>query len=206
MANTYECFIDQFEMIIIPIVFNINKLNEDYIEIEGNIDINFKLFIFSVISTNPKLNNNKIDTILKIKLIRTIILFLFITIIILVFFILLINQISEYSLSPTNDIINQLKKINIKSYDKNNYILKEEKVLRPNKEMSKLSNIYESMKTTFIIKQAFEIENYLDNHNLEFYNLIQDIDKINIKEICNSFLGFYHYKNDIYNLAENYNR
>ena len=202
LANTYECFIDQFEMIIIPIVFNINKLNEDYIEVEGNVDINFDLFIFSVISTNPKLNNNKINTILKIKLIRTIILFLFITIIILVFFILLINQISEYSLSPTNDIFNQLKKINIKSYDKNNFILKEEKVLRPNKEMSKLNNIYESMKTIFIIKQAFEIEKYLDSHNLEFYNLIQDINKINIKEICNSFLGFYHYKNNAYNLAE----
>ena len=66
-----------------------------------------------------------------------------------------------------------------------------------------LKNIYETMRKTFAIKQVFCIENYLDKHNKEFYNLIQDIDKINIKEICNSYLGFYHYKNEAYNLAEN---
>ena len=44
---------------------------------------------------------------------------------------------------------------------------------------------------------------FLDQHNLQFYNLVQDINKRNIKEICNSFLGFYHYKNESYNLAEN---
>ena len=58
------------------------------------------------------------------------------------------------------------------------------------------------MRKILIIKQAFEKENYLDKHNLEFYNLVMDIKKKDIKEICTSFLGFYHFQNDSFNLAE----
>ena len=69
--------------------------------------------------------------------------------------------------------------------------------------MLELKNIYETMRKTLIIKQVFNEESYLNKHNLEFYNLVHNIDKINIREICNSYLGFFHFKNDAYGLAEN---
>ena len=201
--DKYECVKDRFEMIIIPLNISFNKLNEDFIEGEDVIDNDFKIFIFSIIGIYSKLNKSKIMRFLMIKLARTVILFLFLTIIILSIFILLINLISEYSLNPINVIIKKLKKININNSKKNNCFIEGNKIVAPNKEMLGLKNIYETMRKTFAIKQVFCIENYLDKHNKEFYNLIQDIDKINIKEICNSYLGFYHYKNEAYNLAEN---
>jgi hypothetical protein len=124
------------------------------------------------------------------------------TVIVLSFFILLINILSELSLNPINKIINELKKININNDSKKFYTLKEDKIIAINKEMYQLKNIYETMRKSLIIKQVFEKESFLDQHNLEFYNLVQNIDKINIKEICNSYLGFYHFKNDAFNLSE----
>ena len=34
---------------------------------------------------------------------------------------------------------------------------------------------------------------------LDFYNLIQDLKIKNIKEICNSFMAYFHFNNKIYN-------
>ena len=203
LVNTYECFKDQFEIIIIPLILTIGVLNDDYIESIGQENLDLNIYIYSIISTNPYYNNKVISTILRIKLERTIILFFFLTLIIIIFFILLINLLSEISLNPINKIINKLKKINFNNDSKNFYSLEEDKIFASNKEMLELKKIYETMRKTIIIKQVFTKENFLDNHNLEFYNLVRDIDKRNIKEICNSFLGFYHYKNDGFNLAEN---
>ena len=86
---------------------------------------------------------------------------------------------------------------------KNNFILEEDKTIAPNKEIAELKEIYELMRKIQIIKNAFEKENYLKKHNVEFYNLTNDIKKKDIKEICTSFLGFYHFKNESYSLAEN---
>ena len=83
-----------------------------------------------------------------------------------------------------------------------NYILEEDKIPAPNAEMLELKTIYETMRKILIIKQAFDKEYYLVKHNVEFYNLVIDIKKKDIKEICTSFLGFYHFKNDSFNLAE----
>jgi len=68
--------------------------------------------------------------------------------------------------------------------------------------MSELKNIYSIMIKSLIIKQAFEKENYLEKYNLDFYNLVQNIERKNVKEICIAFLGFYHFKHDSYSLAE----
>ena len=68
--------------------------------------------------------------------------------------------------------------------------------------MSELKNIFNMMKKSFIINQAFEKEDYLEKNNLEFYHLVQDIQNKNVKEICNAFLGFYHLKHNSYSLAE----
>ena len=64
--------------------------------------------------------------------------------------------------------------------------------------MSELKSIYFIMIKALIIKQAFEKENYLEKHNLDFYNLVQNIERKNMKEICSAFLGFYHFKLPFY--------
>ena len=73
--NNYECIKDDFEMILIPLIFNVNKVNEEYLETVDEVELNLNLFIFSILLTNPSTNMEKIYTILGIKLIRTIILF-----------------------------------------------------------------------------------------------------------------------------------
>ena len=202
LINTYECFKDTFEIIINPLIYTIQILSEDYLETIRATEKNLNIYVFSILSINPEYNNQLISTIIRIKIERTIILFFFLTVIVLSFFILLINILSELSLNPINKIINELKKININNDSKKFYTLKEDKIIAINKEMYQLKNIYETMRKSLIIKQVFEKESFLDQHNLEFYNLVQNIDKINIKEICNSYLGFYHFKNDAFNLSE----
>ena len=203
VSNYFECVKDDFEIIIIPLLFDVNKLNEDYLEMDEDIGTNFNMYIFSILSSNPASNNSKIGTILGLKLIRTIILFFFSTIILVSFFLLIINLISQNFLNPTNEIIRELKT------NSNNFncqkccSFNDDQISTPNKEMSELKNIFNMMKKSFIIKQAFEKENYLEKNNLEFYNLVQDIQNKNVKEICNSFLGFYHFKHNSYSLAEN---
>ena len=203
LKNTYECLKDEFEMIIIPLILPMGVLNDDYIESVDTANLDLNIYIYSIISTNPYLNNRLITIILRLKIERTIILFFFLTFIIIIFFILLIYLLSDFSLNPINEILKKMQKMNFNNNSHNFHQLEEDKIIAPNKEMHELKNIYETMRKTLIIKQAFNKEFFLDKHNLEFYNLVQDIDKRNIKEICNSYLGFYHYKNDSYNLAEN---
>ena len=204
LGNSYECLKDEFEMIIFPLLFNISNLNDDFLEIKSDkIEENFDFYIYSIISTNPYINNEKINLILKIKIERTIILFIFLTIIIICFLIFFINLMSEYSLSSINTIIVELKNAEV-DHDMNNYnILTKDIIFSSNKEVNELKQIYESMRKLLIIKQVFDKEKYLDNHNMEFFNLINKIKNKDIKEICNSFIGFYHFKNESYNLADN---
>ena len=200
--NNYECIKDDFEMIIIPLLFTVNKVNEEYLETVDEVEANLDIFIFSILSTNPTSNIEKIFTILNIKLVRTITLFFFLTTIIISFFLLLISVISEYFLNTTNEIINELKTTNINFNSQKCYVLNEDKISFYNKEMSELKSLYTLMINALIIKQAFEKENYLEKNNLEFYNLVQNIERKNVKEICNAFLGFYHFKHDSFSLAE----
>ena len=203
LVNTYECIKDTFEFILFPIFLNVSPLNEDFLERTFSMEININITSYAIISINPDYNHKLITTILRIKIERTIILFFFLTIIIMCFYILILNFLSEFSLNPINKIIGELKQINITNDSKKFNTLKEDKIMAINKEMFHLKHIYEIMRKSLIIKQVFEKEYFLEKHNLEFYNLVQDIDKKNIKEICNSYLGFYHYKNESFNLAEN---
>ena len=79
----------------------------------------------------------------------------------------------------------------------------ENKINTPNKEIFLLKKIYEIMRKSIIIRQVFEDETFLDKHSTEFFNLVQNINKKDIKEICNSYIGFYHFKNEAYSIAEN---
>lgn len=148
----YECTKDDFDINIIPIIFNANKLNEDYLETQEDIETNFNIYIFSILSTNPASINYKISIILNIKLVRTIVLFFSSIIILICFFNVLIRIIIEYFFNPTNNIIKELKNNIINSNSQKYYLFNEDKISAPNKEMKELKNILNMMKKLFIIK------------------------------------------------------
>ena len=156
--------------------------------------------VYSIISKNSETNREKLLFFVRLKRIRYILFCALISFIILCFYILLISLISQYFFNPIYDIQKQLKKLEITK--KNNFILEEDKTNATNKEIIELKEIYGLMRKIQIIKNAFEKENYLKKHNVEFYNLIKDIKKKDIKDVCISFLGFYHFQNGSYNLAD----
>ena len=203
IGDEYECLKDKFEMVILPLSINMNNINEQFIEINETIKDNFQIFVYSIIATNPEINIDKIEIILNAKLERIIIFYFFITVIIFCFFILFLNILSEYSFKSILELINIINRIEIDEDKREITTLEEDKSWTANNEMLNLKGFYELMRKSLIIKQVFEKELYLRKHNLEFYNLIQDIQKKNIKEICNSFLGYFHYNNNIFNLSEN---
>ena len=72
LINEYECYKDTFEMIIVPAKINIKKINENFLEIEDELNGEINIYVYSIIATNPYSNNYLISTILRIKLERTI--------------------------------------------------------------------------------------------------------------------------------------
>ena len=202
LERGYEIVKDKFKMIITPVTFEIKLLDPNYIEFGNSIRKNIDIYIYSIISINPKLNKEKLTTIIKIKTVRILIFYLLMSFIVFALYLLAISLISQYSFNPIYEIRNQLKNLEIKIGNKKSFNLEEDKINSPNKEISELKGIYELMRKILMIKNAFEKENYLKKHNLEFYNLTKDINKKDIKEICTSYLGFYHFKDGAYNLAE----
>ena len=199
----YEIVKDQFKMIIVPVSFTINELSYNYGEIPNPLEKHLNLYIFSIISTNPKLNEEKLSAIMKIKMIRIILLYTLFSFIVISIYLLLICLFSQYSFSPINNIVNHLSKLEMTNKDRSDLVLEEKGITETNKEISELKEIYNLMKNILVIKNSFEKENYLKEHNYEFYNVIKGIKTRYIKEVCTSFQGFFHFKNGAYNLAEN---
>ena len=203
LERGYEIVKDEFKIIVVPVSFAIQLLNStNYIETDITLRKNIDIYIYSIISTNPKLNKEKLTTIMRIKTIRIMLFYILMSFIVLALYLLAISLISQYSLNPIYEIRNQLQKLEITMGYNKNFILEQDKIKAPNKEIAELKEIYEFMRKILIIKNAFEKENYLKKHNVEFYNLTKDIKKKDIKEVCTSFLGFYHFKNESYSLAE----
>ena len=106
IGEEYECIKDKAEMVISPVIIKYHLLDDSFLEKDETIEENLNdLFIFSIISTNPKLNKDKINAILNSKIKRIIIFYFFMTVIIFCFFILFINIISEYSFISINILI-----------------------------------------------------------------------------------------------------
>ena len=201
--NSYICSKDDYKIIITPLQFEVYILDENLIEKNIKYDNKFGGYIFSIFSTNNITNKEKINTLLNIKIQRTIVLFFSLTIILFFFFLIIINFISEYSLNKIINIAQELNSAEFNSNFRDCFSLPENKISTPNKEMSLLKKIYEIMRKSIIIRQVFEDETFLDKHSTEFFNLVQNINKKDIKEICNSYIGFYHFKNEAYSIAEN---
>ena len=203
LANEYECIIDENEMRIMPLIISMNKVNEELIEIEEIGSDHYDLFIYSITTTNPKINHDNIISILSIKLIRITFFYIMLAFILFCFFILFINMISEYSFEFIEELFNDINNIDINEEKKEITYLKENKKFLPNGEMVKLKEIYEITRKALIIKHSFNKELFLHQHHFDFYILIKDIKKNNIKEICNSFIAYFHFNNNILNLSEN---
>ena len=176
LKKEYEIVKDQFKMLIYPVFLEVKALDNNYIEV-SNITIKnlLSFYIYSIVSTNPKLNEEKLKTIINIKMKRTVTLFFLMSFSVLSLFIIFISFISQISLNPIYELLNQLKNLEIRRGNIKDYILDEDKIKAPNKEIVELKDIYDFMRKILIIKNAFEEENYLKKHNLEFYNLIRDI-------------------------------
>ena len=203
LERGYETVKDEFKMILVPVSFDIKLLDQNFIEYGQPFRRTIDIYIYSIIATNPKLNKDKLSSIIKIKITRLLCFYTLMTFIDFCFYLLVISLLSQYSLNPIYEIRNQLRKLEINVENNKDIVLIEDKIKSPNKEIAQLKEIYEFMRKIIIIKNAFEKENYLKKHNLEFYNLTKDIQKNDIKEICQSYLAFYHFKNGSYNLAEN---
>ena len=171
----YEIVKDQFKMIITPINFIINELTNNFIELPNPIENHIDLYIYAIISTNPKLNEEKLSAIMKIKMIRIILLYTLFSFIVISIYLLLICLFSQYSFNPIYNILNQLTKLNMTNKYENNLVLEEKEIIEKNKEISELKEIYNLMKNILVIKNSFEKENYLKEHNYEFYNVIKGI-------------------------------
>ena len=203
LGNDYECFTDEAEINIIPLEMRLNKLNEDFVE-TNNISIaDHKLFIYSIIYINPKINRIVIGAILKYKIIRIIFFYLLMTLVIICCFILFINRVSIHSFSYIDNIINYLNKIKVNENQKTLNISEENKNKIPNKEMIILNDIYELIRKSLIIKESFNNGIYSNNLENELYKISQEINDKKTKEICNSLLGITHLKNNRYSLSEN---
>ena len=203
LGNEYECIIDENEMRIMPLVINMNKVNEELIETSEIGSDHYDLFIYSITTTNPKINHDNIISIMTIKLIRITFFYVMLTFISFCFFILFINMISEYSFDFIDELFNNINNIEIDDEKREITYLKENKNFLHNGEMIKLNEIYEFIRKALIIKHSFDKELFLHQHHFDFYKLIQDIKKNNIKEICNSFIAHFHFNNNIFNLSEN---
>ena len=62
-----------------------------------------------------------------------------------------------------------------------------------------LNNLYELLNKSLIITEIFENETFLQKYKLESIDSIKN----KKKEICNSYLGIFHYSNNMLQLAEN---
>ena len=202
LERGYEIVKDEFKMILVPVSFEIKLLDQNFIEYGEPLKKMIDIYIYSIIATNPNLNKDKLSSIINIKIIRLLCFYILMTFIDFCIYLLAISLLSQFSLNPIYEIRNQLRKLEINVKNNKDIVLIEDKIKSPNKEIAELKEIYEFMRKIIIIKNAFEKENYLKKHNLEFYNLTKDIKKNDIKEICQSFLAFYHFKNESYNLAE----
>ena len=202
IGNYHECFTDEVEMDIVPLIMNLNKINEDIVEIDEITNDAHNLFLYSITYTYPKTNRKDIKQVLLYKLIRIISLFLFMTLIIIAFFILLLGKFSNYSFEHLDNLNNYMNEITLDEENRKINLLKERINRKSNKEMIYINDIYDLVRNSLIIKESFENETYFKKHMVEFHKIVLDIKNNNIKEICNLFLALNHFKCNLYSFSE----
>ena len=202
LGNDYECFTDEAEMDIIPLVLKLNLLNEEYVEIDNISIADHNLFIYSVVLINPEKNRRDMKSLLYIKLARMISFYILISVLIAIFYYIIINFFSSYSFDTINNINNSMEKLNINEETGKIYLFEENKEWKANKEMMDINYLFNFIRNSLIIKESFDNELFMRKHKIELFKIVQEIKNKNIKEICNSFLAKSHFNDKIYSIAE----
>ena len=196
----YECFIGEYEISFLSnLNITINAINEDIVDTNETEILQYELIIYSIVNTCPEINKKDIQIIVKIKLLRTLALCLCILFIAFSIYLLFINTLSNYFFFSIDKLSNNMNQI--KSDKKNGklIILKNNNNFNGNEEMLVLNNLYELLNKSLIITEIFENETFLQKYKLESIDNIKN----KKKEICNSYLGIFHYSNNMLQLAEN---
>ena len=203
ISNEYECFLCEFRMsMIMPFIFTMNDINEDVVDTNVTREKLYELFTYSIAYTCPQKNANDFEILIKIKLIRTVSLYMFLMIIIFINYILFIKFVSNFSLYSINDLTKKINNIKINEKTRKITLLKNDNKYHENKEMMILNSIYKLINNSSIIEEIFENEALLKNHELNLDTLLDSIKNKNVKEICNSLFGIFHFNNNKFNLAE----
>ena len=109
----------------------------------------------------------------------------------------------SYSFVNINNTFNYIEQIKEDEETGKLELLKEDKNWKANKEMMDLNYIYDFIRKAFIIKESFNDGKFIQKHKIEFYQIVQEIKKTSIKEICNSFLSILHFNDKLYSISEN---
>ena len=204
VSNEYECFIDEFKMSFTNyFTIKIDEKDENFFGINSMPIIEFPdLFIYSITYTYPEMNRRDMYMLIKIKLMRITLFFIFFTLVIFCFFILFINIFSEYSFQSIIYLTNNMEQITIIEGIGKINLLKLNKSFHPNNEMQNLDSIYQLLNNSFMITEIFENENFFKKNIVELSTLLDSIKKKNIKGICNTIFGIFYFINNLLSLAE----
>ena len=203
ISNDYECYTDEAEMSIIPLVLKANILDEDYIDTNDISIADHNLFIYSIVNTKNETNRKDMKLLLYIKLARIICFYLLSSFLIIILYYLIFVFLFSYSFVNINNTFNYIEQIKEDEETGKLELLKEDKNWKANKEMMDLNYIYDFIRKAFIIKESFNDGKFIQKHKIEFYQIVQEIKKTNIKEICNSFLSILHFNDKLYSISEN---
>ena len=203
ISNDYECYTDEAEMSIIPLVLKANLLDEDYIDTKDISIADHNLFIYSIVNIKNETNRKDMKLLLYIKLARIIFLYLLSSFLIIILYFLIFVFLFSYSFNNINNTLNYLEQIKEDKETGKLDLLKKSEDWEANKEMMDLNYIYNFIRKALIIKESFNNEKFIVKCKIEFFKIVQEIKNKNIKEICNSLLSISHFSDKLYSIAEN---
>jgi hypothetical protein len=190
---------DKYLIILTPLTCKFGYLDENFFEYRQTI-VNYPvLYSFTVVSTNPKYTETKLENIVQIKILRLFCFFFLSTIILLLLAIILLRIFTEYKCEPINNLIklsenmedfcnnNKLKLENIKAIMNN--------IEQNSKEVLVLKDIFQNMFKTLLLKKIIEekkIINLDEKNNDEknniiiqnLYDMIQNMSNVETKNVC----------------------
>ena len=208
---------DKYLIILTPLICRFGFLDENFFEYRQTI-VNYPvLYSFTIIATNPKYTESKLENIVQIKILRLFCFIFLSTIILLLLAIILLRIFTEYKCEPINNLIklsenmedfctnNKLKLENIKAIMNN--------IEQNSKEVLVLKDIFQNMFKTLLLKKIIEekkIINLDEKNNDEknniiiqnLYDMIQNMNNVETKNVCKWIISHYHFNNGYYKLAE----
>ena len=208
---------DTYLIILTPLTLKFGLLDDNFFEIKKTV-INYPTFYsFIIIATNPKDTEEMLKSIVQIKILRLFCFFFVATIITILLAIILLRIFIEYKFEPINSLINLSENIeDFCTSDKlkmENINMITDNIEQNSKEVFILKNIFQNMFKTLLLKKIIEekkIINLDEKNNDEknniiiqnLYEMIQNMNNIETKNICKWIISHYHFNNGYYKLAE----